>query len=298
MTRLLFFAFLLPLAEAYRCINFYGLETEAQSLVCSWKHEPGWYLQKAKDVINIDSIRLPFSYEYVASSDMEEMDCFIQSANELGLLVILDYHRGFKDHQGFSPIEGSITYEIWIETLVQVLDRYQNQDNVKAITLFNEYQGKDVLYWGQLLINTADYLETIFPRRYTYMLSCVDWGKNCTDLFELSPFPHNLMVEVHVYGFTHWTQDNYKDSFPSKIPVGGIFVGEIGWRKYEIQNWFQNFRAFSRQKRLVHFCLWTVAHSSDTDNLFEDDCETINMDMANAFNSLFDKAKCLRDVKP
>jgi hypothetical protein len=271
--------------KAYRCVNFYGLEVPQKKLVCSWQHDPSWYLEKMKQVIKIDSVRLPFSYEYVCCSNMTDMDAFIDSCEKLGIDVILDYHRGFADHQGGSPIENGITKEMWINALLYILERYQDRPHVRAIGLFNEFQGFDKLSAESLQQEAVTAIEDIFPGRFEYMLGCVDWGKDCTDMWNAIPNNRSL-VEMHSYGF-----------FVGKPPTvhHRVFVGEIGWRANETNN-FNLFKQIVRKRRIKDICLWTVAHSMDTKTLFQDDCETINQDIADGFNSLFDwhQLQCLR----
>ena len=108
MLKFLILCLLITKCISFRCINFYGLEVQQQKLVCSWVHDPGWYLDKMKELIQIDSIRLPFSQEYVTCSDMKLMDLMVLDCKSRNISIILDYHRGYADHQGPSPIETGI----------------------------------------------------------------------------------------------------------------------------------------------------------------------------------------------
>jgi len=285
-----FFVFVLLFipVPAYRCVNFYGLEVPQKKFVCSWVHEPKWYLEKMKKLIKIDSVRIPFSYEYASCSDFRELDNFIRDCQNLEISVILDYHRGYSDHQGPSPVENGITKAMWIDMLIHVLERYHDQPHVKAITLFNEFQGTDYMTWQAMQLEAVTSLEDIFPGRYEYMLGCVDWGKDCSNMWNKVPNERSY-IEIHSYGFGLGRYPNNRNK---------IFVGEIGWRANETSN-FQEFKTIVRKRRIRDICLWTVAHSDDTKSLFQNDCETVNTDIQNDFNSLFDwnNISCLRGSK-
>lgn len=275
------------IADSYRCVNFYGLETPEKKFVCSWQHDPAWYLDKMKKLINLDSVRLPFSYEYASCSDFKEMDSFIEACDQRNITVILDYHRGYADHQGPSPVEQLITQEMWIDLLVAVLDRYETKKSVVAISLFNEFQITNTSLVEEMQLEAIDAIEMAFPNRYHYMVSCIDWGKDCSSMWKTLPNNHTF-VEVHSYGFS-----------AGKLPSPGvkIFIGEIGWRKNETKE-FQIFKSLMKRRRIKDMCLWTIAHSRDTDNLFKDDCETANDFIVDSFNSLFTwtQPQCLRGM--
>ena len=286
MQKIFRFLFLLPtLCESFRCVNFYGLETPEKKFVCSWRHEPSWYLDKMKAILHIDSIRLPFSYEYASCSDFKEMDSFIVSCQEKNISVILDYHRGYADHQGMSPIEKEITKDMWIDMLITILDRYESKLNVVAISLFNEFQITNTSLAESLQLEAIDAIEAVFPNRYQYMVSCIDWGKDCSSMWKSVP-NNRTLVEVHTYGFS-----------PGKLPLTGsnVFIGELGWRRNETKE-FNTFKTLVKRRRIKDICLWTVSHSRDTDNLFQDDCETPNDFIVDGFNSLFTwtQPQCLR----
>lgn len=286
MWRILFF---LPLTFAYRCINFYGLEVPQTKLVCSWVHNPEWYLDQVKDLIAIDSIRLPFSQEYITcNNDFRFMDEIIEACANRNISVILDYHRGYADHQGASPIEDGITEDMWLDTLLFVLQRYIHKLHVRAISIFNEFQGTNKQEIETIQRKAVLFLEDVFPKRYEYMVGCADWGKDCSGMWESLP-TNNTYIEMHTYGFA-----------PGKLPSNTqkLFVGELGWKQNETET-FNHFKRIVHHRRIQNICLWTLAHSHDTDNLFQDDCITVNKHIQQGFNSLFEsyKPQCLRGNK-
>lgn len=287
-----FLFLLLGTTTAIRCLNFYGFETERHQPVCDWKHPPSWYLDKASQAIHIDTVRLPFSYQYASCSDFADMDGFIRECAKRNINVILDYHRGYADHQGMSPEEKDITKEMWIDILIYILGRYNTYTNVIGISLFNEFQIKDTKHIEDLQIEAVNEIEQVMPGRYTYFLGCADWGKDCRNMWYQLPI-NNSMIEIHTYGFNN---NDFTQFLPTKLPSSHIFIGEVGWFSNQTE-WFQQFKSKFRRRHLEHVCLWTLAHSHDTGNLFQDDCETLNNNTVELFNSLFDKPTCLTSHK-
>lgn len=279
------FAILLPiLGRAFRCINFYGLETEFQKPVCSWKHNPGWYMQRAIEKMQIDTVRIPFSYSYASCSDFQVLDEMVQQAASLNLSVILDYHRGYNSHQGESPVEGAISEDDWIDMLLVVADRYENHPNVRGLDLFNEPQKWNKTGYEKLYRDAVQAIEVWFPNRYNLWVGCADWGKDCSGMWSSLP-SNRTVVSVHTYSFAG-------KEWESRFPITGV-VGEVGWRSNDTE-WINEFTRYIRRKRMKGVCLWTIAHSHDTDNFFRDDCETMNDDVINAFNAMFFRSTCLR----
>lgn len=288
MRTAILFLYLPFLVSGYRCINIYGLEVPQEKFVCSWQNNMDWYLDKAREVIEIDSVRLPFSYEYMSCSNKTLMDDFVRLCQRKGIDVILDYHRGYSDHQGSSPVEDKITYDMWVDMLTYTLDRYESYSVVKAIGLFNEFQTTNKTYVEDLQRRAVEELEERFPNRFEYMLGCADWSKDCSGMWTTLP-NNRSWIEMHSYGFA-------KGLLPSN--TNRVFVGEIGWRHNESSQ-FNEFRLLVKKKRIKNMCLWTLAHSHDTDNLFYNDCVTINQEISQGFNSLFDQhsIQCLRGIK-
>jgi hypothetical protein len=269
---------------AFRCLNFYGIETESTKPVCSWKHAPSWYMQRAKEKLGIDRIRVPFSYSYGSCGDWQALDDLVQQAKAESLQVILDYHRGYEDHQGESPVEGLISKDDWIDMLITVAQRYEKHPHVIALDLFNEPQLFNKTLYEGLYREAITALESVLPQRYEYWVGCADWGKDCSGMWSSLP-TNRTVVSVHTYSFAG------KD-WATRFPANGV-VGEVGWRTNDTQ-WISEFTSFVRRKRMQGLCLWTVAHSHDTDNFFQDDCETMNDAVIQAFQGMFFSPQCLR----
>lgn len=287
VTPFLFFA----IAAAFRCVNFYGLETPETKLVCSWKHPASWYLDQLQQSIGIDSVRIPFSYEYVSRSPkMEGLHELVDICSSRKLSVILDYHRGYADHQGPSPIEKDITFEMYSELWLFVLDQFAGNPTVTALSLFNEYQGQNKTEAELLQMRMARIIESVFPSRFIYMFGCAVWGTDCAGMYsnlKQEPFWDRSFIEIHTYSFQGPVDPN---KFPSE---GKIFVGELGWYD-DATDWAHSMISFLKAKGIKDVCFWTIAHSHDTANLYEDDCETPKNTTMSIFNSLYALPRCLR----
>jgi len=271
------------------CMNFYGLETDRAGLVCDWQHEPGWYLQKMKTDLNIDTIRLPFSYQYVIQKDFTKMDSFIGKCNELGLRVILDYHRTWSSHQGPTPEEG-ISMDQFISSWVDLLRRYEGSC-VLGVGVFNEIQTNDFNYTMNMHRRVIAEIERNFPERFLYFVGCPGWGGNCSDM-DLSDMPtwNRTYVEVHKYKFSGASnRQDWDISIPDKIPPDHWFVGEFGWKQdvAEDLKWAEGFISYLKERNIRSVCGWTIAHSGDTAGWWKDDCETFDIPKAQLLMTLW-----------
>lgn len=283
---------LVSYATAFRCINFYGLETTSKMPVCSWQHPPDWYLDNLILSMEIDSVRIPFSYEYVCCHDnMQWLHRLVTSCLERNLSVILDYHRGYADHQGPSPIEREITFDMYSQLWIGLLNDFSMYNNIKALSLFNEYQGANSTEAEMLQLQIARIIENAYPGRYVYMLGCAVWGTDCRNMYlqlDKETFASRAMIEIHVYDFQGPLD-------PAKFPSQNfkVFVGEFGWSDIST-DWAKSTISFFKERGIQDVCMWTIAHSADTGNLYKDDCETIKTETVNIFNGLYRYPVCLR----
>lgn len=263
-----------------KCINFYGLETPYKNFVCSWKNAPEFYLRKLQDSMGINTLRLPFSYEYISSGDLSRMEEMLQLCQRLNISVILDWHRTWSSHQGAIPEEG-ITLDIFVSAWMNILDKFKAYPNLKGVGLFNEIQlMNDFDYTHKLHRYVVPMLEQQFPDRFSYFLGCPSWGGNCSDIhLEDMPTWNKTYIEVHKYRFSGTSnREDWDISMPARIPSNHWFVGEVGWKQQvDIDaTWGKGFMQYLVQRQISNVCLWTIAHSGDTDGWFKDDCETFD----------------------
>lgn len=275
--------FLLPaLAWAIRCVNFYGLENERKAPVCDWVHEPRWYIQKLKDGFGLDTVRLPYSRDYVMGGDWKKMDAIIQTCNEMSIKVIVDYHRTYQSHQGKTPTEG-ITLGQFLDTHLAVLNRYH--EKVWGVSVFNEIQVKDGSYTDQINHMMVNAIESQFPGKYNYFLGCADWGHNCQNVTLPNGFENRSYIDIHQYSFTDKPAER-TTVFPDRIPSVNYFVGEIGAKTEELP-WLRSYLGYLEKRGISNICFWTIAHSTDTGGLWKDNCETIEQEKIDLLADFF-----------
>lgn len=267
-----------------RCMNFYGLETDREGLVCDWQHPPEWYMKKLVDDLDINTIRLPFSYQYVTQHDLTKMESFIRNAQQNGIFIILDYHRTWASHQGPTPEEG-ISMDDFINAWVFLLRRFEVFGNVIGVAIFNEIQSTDLPYTLQMHRRVILAIEQHFPGRFLFFAGCPNWGGNCSGMQALMDMRtwNRTYVEVHKYHFSGKSdQEDWDRSMPHEIPPERWFVGETGWKhdKPAQRQWAEGFITYLNDRNIDNVCAWTIAHSGDTDGWFHDDCETFDYDKA------------------
>lgn len=274
-------------------MNFYGLETPRASLVCDWSHAPTWYLERLQRDLTINTIRIPFSYEYINRGDLHNLDNLINECSRLNMNVILDYHRTWADHQGPTPEEG-ISMNEFIDTWVKVAQRYQYNEHVMGIGIYNEIQLKeDFAYTMNMHVHVMKSIEAAVPDRYMYFAGCPGWGGNCS-MMEPSVYGdlwNRTFIEVHKYIFSGASNfEDWEISMPRNIPSDHWFVGEVGWKQQDKdqREWAERFLAYLRYRRIYNVCAWTIAHSGDTDGWWLDNCETFNWEKAALLQTLWD----------
>jgi len=278
----LLFALVARALASIRCVNFYGLETERKAPVCDWQHEPKWYLQQLKDWYGLNTVRLPYSREYAAGNDFKKMDDIIKTCNDMGLRVILDYHRTYSTHQGKTPIEG-ITVGQFVDTHIGLLNRYQ--DKIWGVSVFNEIQLNDAEYTNRINHMIVNAVESQFPLKYTYFLGCARWGHDCHGITIPEGFQNRSFIDIHQYPFTD-NQSTRDTTFPSSIPASNYFVGEIGAKPEEMP-WLRSYLDYLTSRQISNLCFWTISHSSDTGGLWHDNCEDMDRGKVDLLASFF-----------
>jgi hypothetical protein len=264
-------------------MNFYGLETEREDFVCSWTHPPEYYLDKLQTDMGINTIRLPFSYQYVQKGDFQKLHHFMRETNTRNLSIILDYHRTSNTHQGAVPEEG-ISRTDFLHCWLRVIQELSSYDNLWGIGVFNEIHNDSYDYITQLHLETIDAIETLYPDRFHYFLGCGNWGTDCTHAqFWDLPVWNRSFVEIHLYHFTgNSSPPTWDVHMPHRIPSNHWFVGEVGF-KYDVPSeklWAEGFFTYLKSRNISNVCLWTIAHSQDTNGWWQDDCTTFRAQKA------------------
>lgn len=273
--------------EPLRCMNFYGLETQRMGLVCDWQHEFQWYLDGLVNNLDINTIRLPFSYELVKYHPLDLMDKFIQECHKRNLKVIIDWHRTWNTHQGPTPEEG-ITMQEFINTWIQILHRYPD---IYGVGIYNEIQTDDFDYAIRMHTRLIDEVEKVFPGKFVYFAGCPRWGGDCSQMhLETHPAWDRIFIEVHKYVFSGKSDvADWNKSIPVRIPPNHWFIGEVGWKQdvAKEREWAEGFLTYLNSRNISNLCAWTIAHSGDTEGWWKDDCETFNWEKASLLRSFW-----------
>lgn len=270
------------MAMATRCINFYGLETEGEQLVCSWVNPPTYYLDR---IPNLDTVRLPFSHQLVASEQgLAKLDNAISVITGRNLFVILDYHRTFNTHQSPGP-DKEVTLDEFKCAWSVLLARYVDNTWVRGVDIFNEIQTSDKQYAQTVQADVLNHLEEAFPGRYHYYVGGVNWGKDVGG-YDLKVQTPNYTLSVHEYPFFNENDDQMNARYNTNQR---ILVGEFGFEKNEYDE-ARRIVAFFKKKGIRDVCFWTIAHSYGTGGLWEDDCVTMIPEKLAIFNSIFDES--------
>jgi hypothetical protein len=260
-----------------RGYNFYGLETPRRDFVCSWQNPVSFYVDKLAE-LDFNYVRLPFSLQYVEAGDFTKMDGFFDAVKKHSQVsVVLDMHRVYESHQGPTPFEGGMTLTRFTDAWKKILHRYENNPQVKAVDIFNEYQGTDTVYWNSVAQQITDKIEMEFPGKYTYFVGGWIWGGNLHGIsLEDLPYSSRLNYTVHKYIFSGGNEQEWDYSFGDH--KNKMNVGEWGF-KTEIKeqvDWAHRFIAYLKKIDVRNTFFWTVAHSGDTNGIWFDDCQNIN----------------------
>lgn len=265
--------------------NFYGMETPLKDFTCSWKHPVEYYINQLSD-FGFNSIRLPFSKQYIDENDLSKMDNFITKATEKNMSILLDFHRVNSNYQSSNPFN-DLTLTQFTECWVKVLNRYKNNSLVFGVGLFNEFQGSssDGVYWSEMMKQTINKIEeTQLPNRWTYFVGGSQWGGDLHYInLENQPFSSNVKYEIHKYHFSGTSTiedwDYSFGNFTNKIVVGEWSINREAWD--------ERFINYLIKRNIRNNYYWTISNSGDTINLWENDCETINWDVINKIKTLW-----------
>lgn len=273
-----------------RGISFYGHETELGKFTCSWQHPTEYYLEKLQDM-GFNSLRIPFSHQYVRNGDFSSLDHFFDIVGNYNMTVILDFHRINNYAQSPIPTDGISQEEFW-DTWVTIANRYKDKKELVALELFNEYQQSDSNYWNNFMKQTILYIEDKIPQRFEYIVNGMNWGGSLAGIsLEDIPIKDRVKYSIHKYIFSGNSVPSDWDvsfgSYPNKT-----IVTEYGFRtasEGEDQTWWgRMFIDYLKKRNIRNTYFWCVSHSSDTRALFFDDCENINWEKLKIIKTLWE----------
>lgn len=258
-----------------RGINWFGFETENANLMCLWKNPLEWHLDTMKN-LGFDSIRLPFSLDYIKSNNWYAMDEFFDKSEDFD--IILDFHRLENYKQSEKPFNNKYNFEDFLIGWQTILDRYEHYDHLVGIDIFNEYQSNNIDEWEDLAIQTVDFIREQYGERFDIIVNGYSWG-SCLRDFEIDR--ENITYSIHLYPFhIHDWENCLNDKENLNIGEFGFLDNQIGWG-YTFIDWL-------KKKNITDAFFWTWSpNSHDTGGILRDDCETINYNKMDVLNKLW-----------
>ena len=279
-----------------RGLNVFGYETEYMALMCTWTHGVAWHAKKIRE-LGFNTLRVPFSYDFIKRGDFSQMDELFDESAKNGLEIVLDYHRLHKTHQSYQPFDQEISFDQFLWSWKDILDRYKNRKELIAVDVWNEYQGDSFEQWNNLSRQIVSFLETHFPERFVYFVGGVSWGGNLHYMnLEDLPFSDRIRYSVHKYHFSD--KEKYEEKWewsfhPNKTIVN---VGEFGYKSGEpVQvEWVKRFIAYLRNVgvRDTFFWCWSF-NSGDTQGILKEDCDSIDYSKIDMLHTLWDDRRSL-----
>ena len=317
-----------------RGVNWFGMETQTHTPHGLWKRDYKDMLAQIK-TLGYNTIRLPYSVQALRSSDIsgvdfsiganqelqgktpiEVMDAVVEEAERQGLLILLDSHRLNDERIPELWYGDGYTEADWINTWLQLAQRYKNQTNVIGADLKNEPHGKaswgtDDLAtdWRLAAERAGNAIGTINPN-WLIVVEGVEnnvpgqylkyhWqGGNLEGVLRYPvrlSIRNKLVYSPHEYGSGVFDQPYFSDEkFPQNLidrwQIGfhyissqnraPIFVGEFGGRLVNNEKetiWFNKFVKYLYDKNLS-FAVWSWnPNSADTGGILLDDWRSLDL---------------------
>jgi hypothetical protein len=256
--------------------SFYGIETELRNNVCSWVNPPEYYISFLKD-LGFNSIRVPFSLQYVEEGNWGNLDKFLAVASRFNMSVLLDCHRTFSNHQDFSPYEHDVSHQRFINGWLNVLERYSTYDNIIGTNVYNEYQGLDYTFLNGYSEEVVSAIEAVYPNRYVFHITGTNWaGTSHLVSLDHLPFHDRIYYSLHKYVFS--SNGDYENDWEHSCgnhSSNRIVIGEFGWLDNDAW-WGHRFISWLKKKGIRDTFFCTIALSDGTGGLWFDDCITFN----------------------
>ena len=278
---ILLISLLSPVASFIRGVSLYGMETEHSSLACDWVSTYDEILRNVEK-LGFNTVRLPFSHDYLHNTDMKAMDNFFEAIIKTQLDVVLDYHRIVNYQQSPKPYDDLHPFQVFLDDWLFILDRYKGNNHLIGLDLFNEVQPNDWWEWNELASQAIKTIEERFPYRFFYMVGCVSWGSDCSKVNIDLPYNDRIFYTIHRYVWHNENNVNTWDGQFGNIGKDGqkMIVGEFG-AKSELPNqmaWFKDFLSYLKGRNITNSFFWTYAISHDTGGIYKDDCRTLEIE--------------------
>jgi endoglucanase len=282
-----------------RGISWFGFETERRDLMCLWTHDLSWNLNKMQE-LGFNSIRLPFSYDFVNSGQWDKMDQFFSAVQNTNLTVVLDFHRIEDTHQSAKPFNDLVTFDKFLEAWNTILGRYHTISNLVAVDVFNEWQGGQdtAVEWSNIARQIVAYIEKRYPARFTYYVGGTQWGGNIrfVDLDDLPYAKERIRYTIHMYWFSI-AQEPFESGWDWSFGDHDRFVVNVGeWGFISSDNtqtdWAIRFIAWLKKKGIRNSYIWTYSYNSgDTQGILKEDCHSVDEKKMSIIWSYWEDAK-------
>lgn len=317
-----------------RGVNWFGMETETHAPHGLWKRDYKDMLVQIKK-LGYNLIRLPYSVEALRSfqvsgidftigsnrelenkTPIEIMDAIVEEAQRQGLLILLDSHRLNDKRIPELWYGDGYTEADWINTWLQLAQRYKNQANIIGADLKNEPHGK--ASWGtddlatdwRLAAERAGNAIGHINPNWLIVVEGVEknvpgqklahhWqGGNLEGVLHYPVrllLRNKLVYSPHEYGPGVYDMPYFSDKkFPQNLihrwQIGfhyissqqkaPIFVGEFGGRLANNEKeavWLSKFIKYIHEKNLS-FAFWSWnPNSKDTGGILLDDWKTVDL---------------------
>jgi endoglucanase len=257
----------------------YGFETEHSSLACDWVSTYDEMLNNVER-LGFNTIRLPFSHDYLHNTDMTAMDTFFKAVLKTHLDVVLDFHRIVNFQQSPKPYDDQHPFEMFVNDWLFILDRYKGNSHLIGLDLFNEWQDGDMTEWNKLASIAINSIENKFPYRFFYMVGGVEWGSNSHDIHIDLPYQDRIFHTIHRYVWSNGDSSSWDYTFGDIGNGTKMIVGEYG-AKSDLPNqmeWFKSFLDYLKGRNIRNSFFWTYAVSGDTGGLYKDNCLDVEWD--------------------
>jgi len=330
-----------------RGVNWFGMETDVHVPHGLWVRDYKEMLAQIKK-LGYNIIRLPYSVNAIRSTNIsgvdfsigsnrdlqgktpiQVMDIIIQEAAKQSLFILLDSHRLNDANIPELWYGDGFTEADWINTWVNLANRYKNQANVIGADLKNEPHGQ--ASWGtgdrntdwRLAAERAGNAILAANPKWLIVVEGVEknvpgqqlnhwWGGN---LEGVKSYPVRLSVKNKVVYSPHEYGQGVADQpwfhtadFPNNLysrwekgfnyiatqNIAPIFIGEFGGRNVDSSSkegiWQRQFINFIGQKNLS-FTYWSWnPNSGDTGGILLDDWRNIRTDKQQLLNPLLNQA--------
>jgi len=317
-----------------RGVNWFGMETETHAPHGLWLRDYQEMMAQIKK-LGYNLIRLPYSVEALRSSQIsgidftigsnqqlagktpiEIMDTIVEEAQRQGLLILLDCHRLNDQRIPELWYGDGYTEADWINTWLQLAQRYKNQTNVIGADLKNEPHGKASWGTGDLATDwrlaaerAGNAIANINPN-WLIVVEGVEKnvpGQYLTEHWQggnlegVLKYPvrlsvrNKLVYSPHEYGpgvynMPYFSDDKFPQNLVHRWQIGfnyissqqkaPIFVGEFGGRLNDTEKeaiWLNKFVKYIDQQNLS-FAFWSWnPNSADTGGILLDDWKTVDL---------------------